>query len=66
MSCFNKSLNKVSQNEQMDLVVCFSNSLSHQVLSIYLGSVFMGKSTAVDILQKFLEWINKLDLIKLV
>lgn len=50
---FDESLNKVTQQGQMDLIVRFFDINTHKVVSRYWNSVFLGRATAQDLLQKF-------------
>uniref|UniRef100_A0A1B6KAK6 BED-type domain-containing protein n=2 Tax=Graphocephala atropunctata TaxID=36148 RepID=A0A1B6KAK6_9HEMI len=58
---FDESLNKVSQKNQMDVNVRFWDSSANEVRCCYLTSVFLGKSTANDLLVAFSEAIKPLD-----
>lgn len=49
---FDESLNKVTQQGQMDLVTFFDVN-THKVVCRYWNSVFLGRATAQDLLQKF-------------
>ena len=61
---FDESLNKITQNCQMDLLVRFWNEVSKQVVR-YLNSTFLGHSAASDILQHFNEETRVLNLSKM-
>lgn len=62
VACFDESLNKIAQRGQMDIVVRFWNKKTETVDTRYLKSVFMGHATANDILEKFKEGLEGLDL----
>lgn len=62
---FDESLNKVTQKGQMDLTIRFWNEENSEVSTRYLGSVFLGHSTAVDLLNGFLSGLDQLDINKL-
>lgn len=49
--CFDESLNKVSQKQQMDLHIRFWDENKRQVGTRYLTSVFLGHSRAIDLLE---------------
>ncbi|KAG8171120.1 hypothetical protein JTE90_015572 [Oedothorax gibbosus] len=63
---FDESLNKVSQNQQMDLVVRFWHPDKNEVCTRYLTSVFLGKSAVTDILIAFQNGLTGFDLKKMV
>ncbi|KAG8178496.1 hypothetical protein JTE90_023424 [Oedothorax gibbosus] len=63
---FDESLNKVSQNQQMDLVVRFWHPDKNEVCTRCLTSVFLGKSAATDILIAFQNGLTGFDLKKMV
>lgn len=48
---FDESLNKISQQQQMDLHIRFWNEDEHNVSTRYYTSVFLGKTTAADLLE---------------
>ena len=58
---FDESLNSSVQKGQMDFIIRFWNSDTDSVATRYLGSEFMGRSTAEDVLQTFLAGIDDLD-----
>lgn len=62
---FDESLNKVSQKCQMDMVIRFWNKSTARVDTRYWTSIFLGKSTAIDLLNGFLEGLLNLDRDKL-
>lgn len=59
--CFDEALNKIVQRGQMDLYVRFWNVNKEEVSTRYLCSVFLGHSTASDLLKSFFEGISELD-----
>ncbi|XP_028297108.1 uncharacterized protein LOC114458926 [Gouania willdenowi] len=61
---FDESLNETTKNKQLDVHVRFWDE--GQVQSRYLGSQFMGHSTAQDLLSHLKECMDKLDLRHLV
>lgn len=63
---FDESLNKVSQNQQMDLVVRFWHPDKNEVCTRYLASVFLDKAAATDILVAFQNGLTGFDLKKMV
>lgn len=62
---FDESLNKVAQKQQMDLNVRFWDKETNEVCTRYLNSVFLGRTTALDILNSFKEGLQPLDLKKI-
>lgn len=62
---FDESLNKVSQSGQMDINVRFWDSIKNEICTNYYNSVFIGHSTADDILKAFLAGIDGLDVTKI-
>ena len=50
---FDESCNNVIKRDQMDVLVRFWNSNVNKVSTRYANSEFLGKSSAVDVLQKF-------------
>lgn len=61
---FDESLNKVSQKEQMDIHVRYWNSIDNEVSSSYYSSVFLGHTTAVDLISAIKTSLNSLNLKK--
>ena len=64
--CFDESLNKVAQKEQMDVVIRCWDAAKSQVASRYLGSAFLEHTTAVDILKAFKDDLKGLTLSRMV
>jgi len=62
---FDESLNKVAVNQQMDISVRFWDQKTNEVLTRYLDSVFLGKTTAVDLLKAFLSVVRPFGLAKM-
>lgn len=62
---FDESLNKVSQNQQMDLVVRFWSREKNEVATRYFTSAFLTKATALDLLSAFLAAVDCLELNRL-
>lgn len=58
---FDESLNKVSQKQQMDVNVRYWDSECSEVKCRYLTSVFLGRSTANDLLLAFKEAVQFLN-----
>ncbi len=58
---FDECMNKISQNEQMDVIVRYWDSDTGQVSVRYLGSEFLGHATAADLLTHFKDGIRQLD-----
>lgn len=48
---FDESLNKISQKKQMDIVFRFWDETKNEVATRYFTSAFLGKSSALDLLQ---------------
>ena len=64
--CFDESFNSHSKNEQMDLNVRFFDDDIGLVVNRYLGSEFLGHTTAKDLLEKFSEGTAKLNAEKII
>lgn len=62
---FDESLNKVSQKCQMDLFIRFWSNNTEKVETRYWTSVFLGRSTAENLLEGFLKGLENLDQTKL-
>ncbi|KAG8177476.1 hypothetical protein JTE90_008660 [Oedothorax gibbosus] len=62
---FDERFNKITQNQQMDLNIRFWDSVNTHVKTCYFTSVFLGRSTAKDLLEAFLGTTEHLDLKKL-
>ncbi|GBN02756.1 Kinesin-like protein unc-104 [Araneus ventricosus] len=56
---FDESLNKIAQKQQMDLSIRFWNKDVNKVQTRYLTSMFLGHSTARDLLQSFKEALTQ-------
>ena len=50
---FDESMNKISQNEQMDFIIRYWDNDINQVAVRYLCSEFLGHATAADLLRHF-------------
>ena len=50
---FDESLNKVLQQEQMDMIIRFWDKTTQRVISRYLDSQFLGHTRATDLLKNF-------------
>ena len=61
---FDESLNSVTANEQMDIVIIFWDKLNSEVEVRYLTSIFLGHTRADDLLKAFQETTSKLELDK--
>lgn len=59
---FDESLNKVSQNQQMNITIRFRNDLINTVCFRYLTSVFLTSSTAVDLFTALKQGLKSLDM----
>ena len=55
---FDESLNKITQECEMDLIICFLDD-DNIVKVRYLGSSFFGHSTVKDLMTQFEEVTNK-------
>ena len=62
---FEESLSRSCQKGQMDIIIQFWDLETNCVATGYLGSEFMGRSTAEDALQTFWAGINDLGLSKI-
>ena len=62
---FDESLNSVTANEQMDIVVTFWDKLNSNMEVRYLTSIFLGHTRADDLLKAFQEATSKLELDKI-
>ncbi|XP_063243684.1 uncharacterized protein LOC134542976 [Bacillus rossius redtenbacheri] len=62
---FDESLNKIAQKEQMDIVIRFWSKSKDTVSTHYFTSVFLGHTTAADLIRSFKEAVSELDLRKL-
>ena len=58
---FDESLNDVVQKGQMNLNIQYWDNDVDQVATHYLGSEFLGRQTAQDVLETFLNGLDKLD-----
>jgi hypothetical protein len=63
---FDESLNGVLQKEQMDIIVRFWDDTAQQVQTKYIGSAFVGRCRAEDLLLHLKNTLNGLDLKKIV
>jgi hypothetical protein len=59
--CFDESLNKVTQEGQMDCYVRFFNNDKKQVMTRYITSSFLGHATANNMKAAFTENCKRLD-----
>ena len=59
---FDESLNKVLQEEQMDLLLRFWDDELNRVVTRYFDSVFLGYTRAEDLLGKFKGGLSKLNM----
>ena len=55
------SLNDAVQKGQMNLIIRYCDNDVDQVATRYLGSEFLGRSTAQDVLETFLNGVDKFD-----
>ncbi|CAL4148044.1 unnamed protein product [Meganyctiphanes norvegica] len=65
VACFDESLNKVLQEEQMDLYLRFWDSELNKVVTRYFDSVFLGHTRSEDLLINFKECLSKLNMANL-
>ena len=65
VACFDESLNKVLQQEQMDLYLRFWDSELNKVVSRYFDSVFLGHTKAEDLLGNFKQCLLNLNMANL-
>lgn len=63
--CFDESLNKVSQSQQMDIFLKFWDHAKEEVSTRYLTSAFLQSSTAANLQAVFIESLSSLDLKKI-
>ncbi|KAK3923104.1 Protein WAVE-DAMPENED 2 [Frankliniella fusca] len=61
---FDESLNKCSQQQQMDIAIRFVSN--DEVTTRYFTSAFLGHATAVDLLKAILESLKSLTLSKMI
>ena len=64
--CFDEAFNEISKKGQMDVVIRFWDSSMNKVCSRYLPSLFMGHSTAENIMNNFLEASSEMKLCNLI
>ena len=60
--CINEALNKIVQKCQMDIMIRYYDNDINKVASRYFSSSLLGSSSAKDILESFLESVNKLNI----
>ena len=58
---FDESLNEITQESEMVVMVQYWDEEENEVRTRYLGSTFLGHSTAVDLMDKLNEVIKHLD-----
>ena len=58
---FDECMNRISQNEQMDFIIRYWDGNTNKVAVRYLGSEFLGHTTAVNRLTHFKQGISRLD-----
>ena len=58
---FDESLNEITQESEMLVMVQYWDEEENEVRTRYLGSTFLGHSTAVDLMDKLNEVIKHLD-----
>ena len=63
---FDESMNKVTQNEQMDIVITFWNKLDNEINTRYFTSVFLGHTRANDLLEAFQKALSDFDMYNLI
>lgn len=62
---FDESLNKIAQKEQMDVTIRYWSESNDRPVTRYLGSVFLGHTTAADLILGFKELVQHFDLSKM-
>ena len=62
--CFDESVNKVAQRQQMDIAVRFWNKETDEVSTRYLSSAFLGRTKATNLVFEFKAKVGD-DLLKL-
>lgn len=60
--CMDEALNKVSQKNQMDLIIRYWPESCSEVQVRYLTSLFLGHSTAQDLFENFISGCGDLEL----
>lgn len=65
VACFDESLNKFAQKQQMDIAIRFWSKNSNEVHTRYYSSAFLGRTTANDLLEAFISEVEPLDLKRL-
>lgn len=60
--CINEALNKIVQKCQMDITIRYYDNDINKVALRYFSSSLLGSSSAKDILESFLESVNKLNI----
>ena len=65
MTCYDESLNRVLQEEQMDVVLRYFNNESCMVETSYFDSAFLKRSNSQNLHVKLLESLTALYLRKL-
>lgn len=63
--CFDESLNKYSQKQQMDIAIRFWCTDKNEVATHFYSSAFLGHSTSQDLIQAFKTELKDLNLKKL-
>ena len=66
MISFDESLNKSTQNCQMDTGICFWSQEAKQVEVRYWDSQFLGHATSGDLLKNFNKSLVELDVSKII
>lgn len=64
--CFDESLNKVANKEQMDISFRYVDKKSKRTVYRYYTSVFLEGTTAVDLLQAIMSAITNISLNKII
>jgi len=59
--CFDESLNKVTQEKQMDCHVRYYDCATHQVTTRFITSSFLGHAKASDLKEAFQDNCKRLD-----
>ena len=63
---FDESLNRILQEEQMDLIIHFWDKERQKVSMLYYGSKFLGHTTSKDLVSNFREALGALSMSNLV
>ena len=59
--CFNKSLNKTTQNCEMDLILQYWDNVENKVQVYYWNNLFLGHGTTSNLFKTFDQALKKLN-----